>query len=208
MLLLVLMLAGFALLLACAILCGELLGLAERPGGSTSIDSSITSWVVAHRVHGLTTLARWLSTLGSQAILAPVSGIVAAVLVVRRRFRWALALLVAWAGAIGLYSLTKHLVERHRPPTDIWLTRAGGTSFPSGHAAQSSATFVALAVVGAVLVARGRRPSQALALVLAAGVGWSRVYLGVHWATDVVAGWLIGAAWIAIILWLAARAGP
>jgi undecaprenyl-diphosphatase len=86
---------------------------------------------------------------------------------------------------------------------DIWLTNVGRTSsFPSGHATQSLATFLALVLVGAALLPRLRWPARAIALVLAIGVGWSRVYLGVHWTTDVGAGWLIAAAWITILVWL------
>jgi membrane-associated phospholipid phosphatase len=198
--------AWFGAVLACAVLTGHILRLAERPGGSTSIDASITSWVVAHRTDALTTLARVLSTLGSQAVLLPVTATVAALLIARRRFVPAALLVVAWGGAIGLYNLTKHFVHRHRPPMHIWLTKVSGTSFPSGHATQSLATFLALALVAAVWLPRARGPGKVLAVLLGAGVGWSRVYLGVHWATDVGAGWLIAAAWIAIAVWMASVA--
>ncbi len=201
--LVVALLASFAIILGCAIGSGHLLELAERPNGSTPIDSSITSWAVAHRTHGLTTVARVLSTLGSQTVLIPLTAIVTVVLVWRRRLVSAALLLAAWAGAIGLYSLTKHFVHRMRPPANIWLTEVGRTSsFPSGHATQSLATFIALVLVGAVWLPNLRWPGRAIALGLATGVGWSRVYLGVHWATDVGAGWLIAAAWLTIVICL------
>ncbi len=114
-LLLVAMLVCFAVILGCAIATGELLELSERPDGSTAIDSSITSWVVAHRTHALTTVARVLSTLGSQTALIPVTAIAMVALVGRRRFVRAGLLVAAWGGAIGLYSLTKHFVQRMRP---------------------------------------------------------------------------------------------
>jgi membrane-associated phospholipid phosphatase len=204
--LVVVVLSSFGLVLACAVLTGHLLALAERPDGSTSLDRSITSWVLAHRADGLTTLAKVLSTVGSQVVLLPVTATVGVVLIARRRFVPAALLVVAWGGAIGLYNLTKHLVHRHRPPMHIWLTKVSGTSFPSGHATQSLATLLALALVAAVWLPRARRPGELLAVLLAAGVGWSRVYLGVHWATDVVAGWLIAAAWIAVAVWMASVA--
>jgi membrane-associated phospholipid phosphatase len=201
------MLVCFAAVLLCAILGGELLGLAERPDGSTAADSSITSWMVAHRASGWTTLAHALSTLGSQAVLIPVAGIVALALLQRRRFVQAGLLIAAWGGAILLYSLTKHFVHRSRPPSDIWLTDVGRTtSFPSGHATQSLATFLALALVGAAWLSKRPWPGLMLALILAAGIGWSRVYLGVHWTSDVLAGWLIAAAWITSVVWLATAA--
>ena len=74
------MLGGFGAVLLCAILCGELLKHAERPGGSTGFDSSITAWMVAHRSSAWTALARGLSTVGSQVVLTPVTVAVAAVL--------------------------------------------------------------------------------------------------------------------------------
>jgi undecaprenyl-diphosphatase len=207
-LLLAAMLVSFGVILGCAVGAGELLELAERPGGSTPFDSSITSWMVAHRTHGLTTLARVFSTMGSQTVLAPAAGIVAVVLLLQRRLVLAGSIVAAWGGASVLYSLTKHFVQRQRPPSEIWLTNVGrsSSSFPSGHATQSLATFLALVLVGAVWLPRARWPGTVVAIVLAAGVGWSRVYLGVHWSTDVGAGWLLGAAVITIVTWLSAGA--
>jgi membrane-associated phospholipid phosphatase len=203
-----LLLVSFAVILGCATAAGELLELAERPDGSTEFDSSITSWIVDHRAQGLTTLAHALSTIGSQAVLTPVSVLVAVALLVRRRFVLAGLLVAAWGGAILLYDLTKLFVHRPRPPMAIWLTNPGkSTSFPSGHATQSLATFLALALVGAAWLSKPRAPGTVAAVILAAGVGSSRVYLGVHWTTDVLAGWLIAAAWTAAVVWLAAAAG-
>jgi membrane-associated phospholipid phosphatase len=202
-----LLVLSFAVVLGCAIAAGELLKLVERPDGSTAFDSSITTWVVDHRAQGLTTLAHTLSTIGSQVVLTPVCLLVVAALLARRRFVLAGALIAGWGGGILLYTLTKLVVQRQRPPMDIWLTNVGRTtSFPSGHATQSLSAFLALALVGAASLAKPRAPGMLVALVLAAGVGWSRVYLGVHWTTDVLAGWLIAAAWVAAIVRLAAAA--
>src|SRR5437588_5227330 len=201
------MLVSFGLILGCAIATGELLELAERPDGSTAIDGSITSWFVAHRTVTLTTVARLLSTLGSQTVLIPVTAILTVALLGRRRFVLGGLLLAAWGGTIGLYSVTKYVVHRTRPPTDLWLTDVTRTaSFPSGHATQSLGMFLALVFVGAVWLPKARWPARAIAIALAIGVGWSRVYLGVHWATDVGAGWVLAAAWLTIVLWLARAA--
>jgi membrane-associated phospholipid phosphatase len=200
-----LLLVSFAVVVGAAIAAGELLALVERPDGSTAFDSSITSWVVDHRTDVLTTLARWFSTIGSQKVLVPVTAVVTVVLIARRRFLSAAVLVAMWWGALGLYSLAKHFVHRLRPPTDIWLTKVGATSFPSGHATQSLATFVALVLAGAALSTKVRRATWAIAvaIALAAAVSWSRVYLGVHWTTDVAAGLLFAGTWVAVVAWLA-----
>jgi len=194
---------SFAAVLGATIGAGELLANAERPDGSTGIDRSITSWFVEHRASWLTTVARALSTIGSQKVLLPLVAVVTIVLIVRGARRQAVLLVVIWAGAIELYTLAKNVVDRPRPPMHLWLTSASSTAFPSGHATQSLSTFAALALVSAAVVSTARRPALAVAVVIAAGVGCSRVYLGVHWATDVLAGWLAAACWVALIAWLA-----
>ncbi len=195
-------LLSFALVLGLTVAGGALLSLAERPDGSTGIDRSITTWALEHRDHALTTVARVLSTIGSQTVLLPLTGLVALGLVLRRRFAAAGALVLVWAGAVGLYNPSKQIVERPRPPTVLWLTHAGGFSFPSGHATQSLATYAALLLVALVWLPRLRLPGWAIIFVLVAGIGWSRVYLGVHWATDVLVGWCAAAAWLALVVWL------
>jgi undecaprenyl-diphosphatase len=191
---------SFAVVLGCTVAAGKLLSHAWRPDGSTPFDSSITSWMVDHRTHPLTVLARVLSAIGSQKFLTPAVAIVVVLLLVLRRFGAAAWLVVAWGGAILLYSLAKHFVGRPRPPMDIWLTHAGAKSFPSGHAVQSMSTYLALALVGTAWRQKWRWPAVALAVGLALGIGWSRVYLGVHWTTDVLAGWLMALAWIGALI--------
>jgi membrane-associated phospholipid phosphatase len=190
---------SFAAVLGATIGAGELLGLAERPDGSTGFDRSITSWSVDHRASWLTTVARALSTIGGQKVLLPLVAVVAIVLIVRGARTPAGLLIVIWAGAIELYSVAKNVVDRPRPPMHLWMTSASSAAFPSGHATQSLSTFAALALVAAAVAPIARRPTLALAAVIAAGVGWSRVYLGVHWATDVLAGWLAAACWVALV---------
>jgi undecaprenyl-diphosphatase len=205
--LVVIVVAGFALVLGVTVAAGHLLAQVERPDGSTGFDHSITSWMVDHRTSPLTFIARAFSAVGSQKVLTPVVVIVAVALAGHRRLGLLAVLVVTWGGAILLYSLAKLFVGRPRPPIDIRLTRVAGTSFPSGHAVQSLSTFLALAAVAAVAVAGVRWPVRALAVGLGLGVGWSRVYLGVHWTTDVFAGWLMALAWTVIIIGLAGRIG-
>src|SRR4051794_26928555 len=100
---------SFAAVLGATIAAGELLGLAERPDGSTGLDRSVTSWFVDHRASWLTTVARTLSTIGSQKVLLPLVAVMAIVLIVRRAGRAAGLLVVIWAGALALYSLAKNV---------------------------------------------------------------------------------------------------
>ena len=199
----------FGVVLAGTIASGEWLETAERPDGSTAFDRSVTSWMVDHRASGATFVARVFSAIGSQKVLVPVVAVLALVLIRQRGWRSLGLLGVAWGGAILLYSLAKHAVGRPRPPADLWLMHAAGKAFPSGHALQSLSTFVALAVIAATLV----RPSHRLlwtaaAILLATGVGLSRIYLGVHWATDVIAGWGAAALWVIALVWLFDRVWP
>jgi membrane-associated phospholipid phosphatase len=85
--------------------------------------------------------------------------------------------------------------------------RRCGNAFPSGHAVQSLSTFVALAVIAATLTSH-RLLWTAAAILLATGVGLSRIYLGVHWATDVIAGWGAAALWVTGLVWLFDRVWP
>jgi undecaprenyl-diphosphatase len=199
-------LGGFALVLGCAIGCGFLLRLLQRSDGSTPLDSRITTRLVAGRTETLTSVANGFSRVGSTSVLLPLVLVIAAVLVWRRRFVLGGVLVLAWGGSVGLYNLTKPVVDRPRPPVSVRLANAAGSSFPSGHATQSLATFAVLAVVVAALWRPARAAGWVAAGLVVAGVGWSRVYLGMHWATDVAAGWLIGAAWVALMLLLAGPA--
>jgi undecaprenyl-diphosphatase len=113
---------------------------------------------------------------------------------------------VAWlavsiAGAVGLYHLVKYLVGRPRPPPAIWIGHFSGASFPSGHAAQSVACYATLALI----VSAGRPLWVKITVGCVAGlvvlvVGGSRIYLGAHWLTDVLAGYALGLAWVAVLL--------
>jgi len=110
--------------------------------------------------------------------------------------------LAAWASS----ATTKALYGRPRPDLVPHEAYVYSGSFPSGHSTMSTAAFLTLAMLIASL--EPRRRSKALAYTVAAffvvGVGFSRVYLGVHWPTDVLAGWCLGSAW-ALAGWIALR---
>ena len=122
--------------------------------------------------------------------------------VIRRRDWRPLALLTAAvAGAAGLYNIVKLLAGRPRPPAAIWIGHYTGASFPSGHATQATAVYAMLAIVlGTGLSFRKRAILWSAAALIVLIVGASRIYLGAHWLTDVLAGYALGATWAAIVI--------
>ena len=167
-------------------------------GGLISRDEAVLTWFVDHRTDRLISAAKIVSTLGSF-----VSLLIAAVLVgllVWRRGRH-LGLAIAPLMSLVLASLAstaaKAIFDRERPPVTLHATTVTLASFPSGHATDAAAFFVAASLTLAITIAR-RRSTQLFLIVagtlLAALVGLSRLVLGVHWLSDVVAGWTLGAA--------------
>jgi membrane protein DedA with SNARE-associated domain/membrane-associated phospholipid phosphatase len=165
-------------------------------------DPHVTAWVVAHRTGWATSALQVLTWLGSTAVIIPAGLAVGLYFVLRRRDWRPLALLVAAvAGAVGLYNTVKALVGRPRPPAAIWIGHYTGASFPSGHATQSAAFYAMLAIVlGAGLFFRKRAIPWVAAALVVLVVGASRIYLGAHWLTDVLAGYALGATWVAIVV--------
>lgn len=151
-------------------------------------------------------MGRDFTALGGVAVLSLVTlGIVGYLLLDGKR-RVALVVLVATAGAFAASSLLKQVFDRPRPDLVPHMAIVYTTSFPSGHSMLAASTYLTL---GALLarVQRRRRIKAYLLLVavlITLLVGVSRVYLGVHWPTDVLAGWTAGAGW-ALGCWLLAR---
>jgi undecaprenyl-diphosphatase len=135
---------------------------------------------------------RAFSAVGSPPGLAAIGGIAALAFAVRRRFAAAIAV-VATASVEVLVLAMRFMSDRPRPADELAsvLAVAPGTSFPSGHAAATAGLGVVIVAVLDVS-ARVRGLSAVLAGFVAAGAGISRIYLGVHWPTDVIAGWALG----------------
>lgn len=149
---------------------------------------------------------RDFTALGSTGVLVFITLGVAGFLVQRREYRMTWLVLMAVGGGMLLTTLLKEGFDRPRPdlvPHGAFVTAA---SFPSGHAMVSAATYLTLGALLAQTQSRRRMKAYLLllAILLALAVGASRVYLGVHWPTDVLAGWVAGAVW-AITSWLVAR---
>lgn len=139
--------------------------------------------------------SRFLTLIGGGTTRAPLAVVAALVLMLLHRSRAAAALLAAWGGGTLLVEGLKALVARPRPDLVWRLEQARGASFPSGHAAGSMILFPLLGwLLGRLIGRRGAWVPAVLGVGLALVVGVSRVLLGVHWAADVVGGWLLGAA--------------
>jgi len=168
----------------------------------TDFDRHVTNWVIDRRTPVLDTTMKVITWIGSWVAVA-VTGAVVLVLTLTKRLTIAALLLfvVAWAGEYAAVNLVKHAVGRPRPPMRLWLVTAHGASFPSGHAA--NATLVCTALTVAAFLFSGRHPVRAatgtLSCLAVVAVGFSRVELGVHWATDVIGGGLVALVWLATI---------
>ena len=165
-------------------------------------DPHVTAWVIAHRTDWLTSALSVLTWLGSTAVIIPLGLAIGLYFLIRRRSWRPLALqAAAVAGAIGLYGIIKFLIGRPRPPAAIWIGHYTGAAFPSGHATQSAAFYAMLAIVlGTGLSIRGRAILWSAAALVVLIVGASRIYLAAHWLTDVLAGYALGATWVAIVV--------
>jgi membrane-associated phospholipid phosphatase len=168
-----------------------------------AFDNHITSIVVAHRTHSLNQAMKAITWLGSWVALVAAAAVLV-VLAARDRIPWIAVLLavVAWVGEVGAVALAKHLVQRQRPPMHLWLKTAHGWSWPSGHTANASLVCVVLAVVAAdAFRSSGSRAAiWAVAAVATAAVGFSRIELGVHWTTDVLASLVFVSGWVLAIV--------
>ena len=145
-------------------------------------------------------MARDITALGSYAVLSVVVCAVIIYLLMAGHRAAAFWILAAVVGGVLLSNALKLVFERPRPDIVAHAARVFTTSFPSGHATLSAITYLTL---GALLAGlhqslRFKLYFLGLAILLTIAVGISRIYLGVHYPTDVLAGWCMGAAWAAV----------
>lgn len=163
-------------------------------------DADVATWLHEHAQPQATAAMRTVSWLGGPLALISVTALAVLLLLLRRRRGDALLVATAFVGAGILNALLKMLFARERPFFADPLVRDGGFSFPSGHAMISIAVYGALAVV----LARTFRSDRARVAVwmgaggLAAAIGFTRLYLGAHYLTDVIVGLSCGAVWLAL----------
>jgi membrane-associated phospholipid phosphatase len=190
------MLTAALLLAAFTTLTAVVLARDGRPFG---VDTALHDWVLTHRHPAFDRFGVDLAATGTGApayAVAAVAGALATVAATGTRRGWWRGALVGVA-ALALAELLRislaTAIARPRPPRADWLAYASGHAFPSGHTTTSALLAIGLA---AALLTRSQRPITRAAAVLgpalwAVAVGVDRVYLGVHWPTDVLAGWLL-----------------
>jgi undecaprenyl-diphosphatase len=165
-----------------------------------NLDAMAHARAVALRTPGATTFFVAMTRLGGPVGLAIISVAVAIVLAIKKRYRWLIYLAVtAGGGSLVNMELKRHFA-RARPTLAEWLRQVHGYSFPSGHAMGSTVVFGALSYLAFRTIKRSKWRAAALALAwtLIIAISLSRVYLGVHWFSDICAGIIVGTLWVAV----------
>jgi undecaprenyl-diphosphatase len=177
-----------------------------------AFDQAVLAWVqpVAGQPRGpwwLHEAAADLTSLGGISVLSLFAVIAFAFLLIQRKRLSAVLLVVGLAGGVALSEGLKAVFERARPPVEYQAVETLNASFPSGHALLSTVFYLTLGVMLTRAFPQRRLKAFVLgaAMLIALLIGLTRIYLGAHWASDVFAGWSVGAAW-AMALWLVAYA--
>ena len=163
------------------------------------LDRPVYRFFLQHRTGALTDAMRAVTYLGNSSVLVGIVLVIGLLWRLRRRtWRPLVVGLGAWVGSAILTNAIKAVIDRPRPPVSHFIGTATGASFPSGHAADS---VVVYGIVAALLAAATPFWTRKVglwagAVIVWAVVGTSRLYLGVHWLTDVLGGEALGALWL------------
>lgn len=193
-----------ALLLATLKLASEVV-----EGDTLAFDREILLAVRAHDPASplLRQLMLDMTTLGNNSVLTAIALLALGFLVAEGKKRLGLLLALGIGAGAAASALLKLAYDRPRPDVVAHLVGVDTASFPSGHAMNSAIVYLTIAV----LLARDRKRPAGGIYIIAVGIlltlliGLSRLYLGVHWPTDVLAGWIFGASWATLIAYAVAR---
>lgn len=166
----------------------------------TAFDTTTERLLSIHRSTTGVDFFSLLTWLGDTRVLAVIAISLSVILVRDRHWDYARGLLVSLAGTTLGVAILKYMVARDRPPFEVPMSDAPGYSFPSLHAAGALAVYGFLAFMIARLMhpPRHRLPSVIALSILIVAIGLSRMYLGVHYPSDVVGGYLVGGLFLAI----------
>jgi len=183
----------------------------------TSGDSmGIDEWLLSYMRHDgrllpeenylLTGLMKDIRALGGATIIFIITTAVVLYLLIQKHYEFMWLIIIATIGGALLSFGLKELFARERPPLTYHLLTVKSLSFPSGHAMMSSVVYLTQGALLAKVQSNKNLKAYILlvAIILVFLIGISRIYLGVHYPTDVLAGWSAGLAW-ASLCWLAAR---
>ena len=198
---------NLVILLICLTVCiAILLSMANLVFNTNNpvLDNAAFSFVDEHVNPGFTKFIQFITLLGGHTVLLPANIILISAFLFNKRKRfWTWKILaIAITGVAVLFSL-KGILERQRPLVPL-ITQAHGYSFPSGHAFSSCVFYGMLAYIAHRSIKNRLLKYFVIALLVAViiMVGYSRVYLRVHYATDVIAGWALGIIWLLLAKWL------
>lgn len=163
-------------------------------------DQPFLNWLMRHTEGGVTTTMKVITLFGSTAFISIAAGLLAIWFMAKSRPARAFLIVMAPLGAFALERIVKATVDRPRPSVHP-LVHASGSSFPSGHATLAAAFYL----VVALMLARATRSWRLKVIIwtvllsFIGAIGFSRLYLRVHWLTDVLGGFALGTAWTAVV---------
>ncbi|HSJ63728.1 MAG TPA: phosphatase PAP2 family protein [Gemmatimonadaceae bacterium] len=198
---------GIYIVLGLGITVAAIWGFAElaefvQEGGTETFDLAAMQWMEANRIAFLDRFLLDVTALGTGLVVLILVGVAALFLALTEHRYSALLLIVATAGGQLLNTVLKLFYDRPRPSNVEHLTHTMSTSFPSGHAMSAVIVYGTVAYLAARLQKKAweRWLTMTLAIVIIIAIAASRVYLGVHYPSDVLAGTIIGAAWAAFCM--------